>query len=66
MLGFGTVGSAVARLLYGTRAPLRLTHIFNRAVERKKSIGFPRTCAGANIEEILASDADVMVELSEG
>ena len=69
IVGFGTVGSAVARILCnGLNQPLlRLTHIFNRNVERKKVDWVPghvRWCE--NIEEILASDVDVMVEVVGG
>jgi homoserine dehydrogenase len=69
IVGFGTVGSAVARILCsGLDQPsLRLTHVFNRNVARKKVDWIPghvRWCE--NIEEILASDADVMVEVVGG
>ncbi len=69
IVGFGTVGSAVARILCnGLNQPLlRLTHIFNRNVERKKVDWVPgrvRWCE--NIEEVLASDIDVMVEVVGG
>ena len=37
ILGFGTVGSSVAKILRDrVDVPLRLTHIFNRDVERKR------------------------------
>ena len=69
IVGFGTVGSAVARILCNglTQPLLRLTHVFNRNIERKKVDWIPghvRWCE--NIEEILASDADVMVEVVGG
>src|SRR6266436_3770504 len=38
VLGFGTVGSSVARVLAASKFPgVELTHIFNRNVERKRS-----------------------------
>jgi homoserine dehydrogenase len=44
LLGFGTVGGSVARIL--TERPeladrLQLTHIFNRGVARKRAAGVP-------------------------
>ena len=72
LLGFGTVGSSVARVLAASKFPgLQLTHIFNRSVERK------RTSAGAkavpasvvwteNIDDILQSNVDIVVELMGG
>lgn len=69
LLGFGTVGSAVARILSEQPAngPLRLTQVYNRNVERKKV-----DWAGAHVqwtsdlEQIFNSDADVIVELVGG
>jgi len=68
ILGFGTVGSSVARIL--TEHPpagLRLTHICNRGVKRKqvdwvsKNIRWTEDIAG-----VLSSDADIVVELIGG
>ena len=69
ILGFGTVGSAVARILCDQpeHSPLELTHVFNRNVERKRA-----EWAGKNVrwvqdvEAALGSDADVIVELVGG
>ena len=69
LLGFGTVGSAVARLLYARSEehPLQLTHVCNRAVARKKADWVPGDVVWTeDIEEVLASDADVVVELLGG
>ena len=68
ILGFGTVGSAVARIL--TERPpagVRLTHIFNRGVARKRVdwVG-PDVAWTDDIEAVFASDADVVVELVGG
>jgi len=69
LVGFGTVGSAVARLLNSRRHEhsLRLTHVCNRNVARKKAswIG-PEVRWTESIQQILDSDADVIVELIGG
>jgi homoserine dehydrogenase len=65
ILGFGTVGSAVARRLTGLRAPLglELTHIFDRrAHEKSEALPASRITWTTSIDEVLASDADVVVE----
>jgi len=69
LLGFGTVGSAVARILCDRSAqlPLRLVQVFNRNVERKRV-----EWAGSevewqhDVEAVLRSDADIVVELVGG
>ncbi|MDR3764302.1 MAG: homoserine dehydrogenase [Acidobacteriota bacterium] len=69
ILGFGTVGSAVARILSEQTAdfPLRLTHVFNRNVERKRA-----DWAGSDVvwtsdvDEVLNSGADILCELVGG
>ncbi len=69
LLGFGTVGRSVARLLYarGDTHSLQLTHICNRRVSRKKVDWIaPDVAWTEHIEEVLASDADVIVELLGG
>jgi len=68
ILGFGTVGRAVAELLCCSPAlPLRLTHIYNRNVDRKRVPWIPSQVRWTdNFEEILASDVDVIVELVGG
>lgn len=68
LFGFGTVGSSVARIL-GESKPegLELTHIFNRNVARKRvNWAAPEVCWSENADEILSSDADVIVELVGG
>ena len=68
ILGFGTVGSSVARLL-GTRgdAPVRLTHIFNRHVEGKRAGWVPDDVVWTeHIEDVFAADVDIVVELTGG
>jgi homoserine dehydrogenase len=69
ILGFGTVGSAVARILCDQPAhsPLRLTHVFNRNVERKRVDWVPADVSwSSDVEQVLASDADIIVELVGG
>lgn len=70
IIGFGTVGSSVARILT-EHAPegLRLSYIFNRNFERKRKAAdwiSPAVQWSDNIEDILSSDADIFVELVGG
>jgi homoserine dehydrogenase len=69
ILGFGTVGSAVARILCDQpdNPFLRLTHVFNRNVERKKADWVPADVQWtSDVEQVLASDANIVVELVGG
>lgn len=68
LLGFGTVGRSVAKILcQDADSPLLLTHVFNRNVARKKTDALPASIQWTQrIEDVLASDADVMVELIGG
>src|ERR1700716_2456152 len=72
VLGFGTVGSSVARVLGASKFPrVQLTHIFNRNVERKRRSDAAKGVPGSvvwteSIEEILRSDVDIVVELMGG
>ena len=67
-MGFGTVGNSVARILAEhPREGLRLTHIFNRNVERKRVDWLPPTVRWTeDINEVLSSDVDIVVELIGG
>lgn len=68
LLGFGTVGSSVARIL-GDLKPegLTLTHIYNRGVARKRVDWVPSSVVWTeSIDEVLRSDVDVVVELVGG
>jgi homoserine dehydrogenase len=70
IVGFGTVGSSVARILT-EHAPegLRLGYIFNRNFERKRKAAdwiSPAVQWTDNIEDVLSSDADIFVELVGG
>ena len=68
LLGFGTVGQAVARILSSGEVPdVRLTHICNRNVSRKRVDWVPSSvCWTESPEDILSSDADIVVELVGG
>lgn len=69
IVGFGTVGGAVARLLHdrGDDHPLRLTHVCNRNVARKKVSWIGSDVIWTeSLQQVLASDADVIVELMGG
>ncbi len=68
LVGFGTVGSSVARILCErSNTHLRLTHILNRNVARKKVDWLPSSVQWTeNIDDVLSSDADVVVEVMGG
>lgn len=68
IFGFGTVGSSVARILIESRPHgLELTHIFNRRVARKRVDWVPSGVVWSeDADAVLASDADVIVELIGG
>jgi homoserine dehydrogenase len=68
LLGFGTVGSSVARLLATSKLPgVELTHIYNRNVERKRTSAAAK-CVPASVvwtesfDDIINSGADIVVE----
>ncbi len=68
LIGFGTVGRAVAKILCESGNPsLRLTHICNRNVERKKQPWVPSDVIWTDdAQSVLRSDADIVVELIGG
>ncbi|ADW69890.1 homoserine dehydrogenase [Granulicella tundricola] len=72
LVGFGTVGSSVAKLLHTLNLPnLRLTHIYNRGIAGKRGSAeaafVPADAIWTeDIEDLLTSDADVIVELMGG
>ncbi len=68
MIGFGTVGRSVAKILSkDPSGPLSLTHICNRNIAKKKVDGLPPGIRWTeSAEEVLASDVDVVVELIGG
>jgi homoserine dehydrogenase len=70
LLGFGTVGASVARILVerpelGSR--ITLTHVFNRDVARKRAPWVPGTVTWTeSVDDLLASRPDVVVEVIGG
>jgi homoserine dehydrogenase len=68
LLGFGTVGSSVARILCErANTHLRLTHVLNRNVARKKVDWLPSTVQWTeNIEDVLSSGVNIVVEVMGG
>ena len=68
LLGFGTVGSSVARILCDLQpSGIHLSHIFNRNITRKMVDWIPATVVWTeSFDEVLRSDVDVIVELAGG
>jgi homoserine dehydrogenase len=68
LVGFGTVGRSVARILSSHHAArLRLTHICNRGVERKRVDWLaPDICWTENFEDVLDPSVDIVAELVGG
>ena len=68
LIGFGTVGRAVAKILCESKNDsLRLTHICNRNVERKKQPWVPGDVIWTDdVAAVLNSDAEIVIELIGG
>jgi homoserine dehydrogenase len=72
LLGFGTVGSSVAKLLAELKLPgVELTHIFNRSVARKRNSENAKYVPASvvwteSFDDILRSRAEIVVELMGG
>src|SRR5215469_18255600 len=68
ILGFGTVGSSVARILTQEELPgLELVQVFNRNVERKRASWADSSVQWTqSFEDVLNSDVDVVVEVMGG
>src|ERR1700743_1587299 len=72
LLGFGTVGSSVVRVLAEAKFPgVQLTHIFNRNVDRKRNSPGAKLVPASvvwtdDIDVVLRSDVDIVVELMGG
>ncbi len=68
ILGFGTVGSSVARVLAAQSFPgIELTHIYNRGIARKRAGEAAQLVPAAtkwteDIEDVLSSDVDILIE----
>jgi len=68
LVGFGTVGRAVAKILCeGGNRSLQLTHICNRNVERKRQPWVPSDVIWTDdIQSVLNSDVHIVIELIGG
>jgi len=67
LIGFGTVGSAVAKILCEGAGGLRLTHICNRNFERKKQPWVPSSVIWTDdVKSVLNSDVQIVIELIGG
>ena len=72
LLGFGTVGSSVARVIAESKLPgIELTHIYNRNLERKRASAAAKCVPASvvwteNFDDILNSRAEIVVELMGG
>jgi homoserine dehydrogenase len=68
LIGFGTVGRSVARILcQDSNGPLLLTHICSRNIEKKKVDSVPAHIHWtSDVDDIFSSDVDVVVELIGG
>jgi len=68
LIGFGTVGRAVAKILCeSTDKSLRLTHICNRNVEKKKQPWVPANVIWTDdVQSVLGSHVDIVIELIGG
>ena len=68
LLGFGTVGQAVARLIIDRHdGLLSLSHVFNRDVARKRADWVPSSVVWTDrFEDIEQADVDVVVEVVGG
>ena len=68
IVGFGTVGQSVARILGSRRWPtLRLTHICNRDIARKKVDWVPADVQWTDrIDDVLSANVQIVVELVGG
>jgi len=72
LIGFGTVGSSVVRVLAAQKfADIELTHIFNRNIARKQILPAAKLVPATtkwteNIDDLLNSNADVILELTGG
>ncbi len=70
LLGFGTVGASVARIL-AERPELadfiQLTHVFNRGVARKRAAWVPESVTWTeDLDHLLAASPDIVVEVVGG
>jgi homoserine dehydrogenase len=68
LFGFGTVASSVARILVESKPQgLKLTHVYSRSLARRRANWVPSSVTWTDdVDAVLASDVDVVVELAGG
>jgi homoserine dehydrogenase len=68
LMGFGTVGQSVARILCSGEIPqIELTHIFNRDVDRKRVDWVPASVQWTDsADDIIHSDTSIVIEVVGG
>ena len=68
LFGFGTVASSVARILVESKPQgVELTHIYSRSLARRRVDWVPSAVTWSDdVDAVLASDVDVVVELAGG
>jgi len=68
LLGFGTVASSVARILVELKpSGIELTHVYARSLAKRRAAWVPASVAwSADVNAVLDSDVDVVVELAGG
>ena len=68
LMGFGTVGQSVARILCSGEVPqVQLTHIFNRDVNRKRVDWVPSSVTWTDsADDIINSNASIVIEVVGG
>ena len=68
LMGFGTVGQSVARILCSGEIPqIELTHIFNRDVDRKRVDWVPASVRWTDsADDIIHSDTSIVIEVVGG
>lgn len=68
LMGFGTVGQSVARILCSGEIPqVQLTHIFNRDVSRKRVDWIPASVVWTeSADDIIKSDTSIVIEVVGG
>lgn len=68
ILGFGTVGSSLARILADrTTQDVELCAVFNRKVDRKRVLWTPSSVVWTeNFDDVLASPAEIVIEVAGG
>lgn len=67
MIGFGTVGRSVAKVLCERGGRLSLTHVCSRSVDRERAPWLPpEVCWTDDVNDVFGADVDVIVELVGG